>query len=109
MRFTLRASLAVATLALPVVGSAQTVAPQTESDAYTRYELLAPGTAKFRILYDVTATTAGARYYFNPIRTGSVATDERVFDRSTGKPLVWDVVGGAVARAGGVRVSDTTQ
>lgn len=109
MRFTVRASLAVATLALPVVGSAQPVAPQTESDAYTRYELLAPGTAKFRILYDVTATTAGARYYFNPIRTGSVATDERVFDRSTGKPLVWDVVGGAVARAGGVRVSDTTQ
>lgn len=109
MRFTLRASLTVATLALPVVGSAQTVAPQTESDAYTRYELLAPGTAKFRILYDVTATTAGARYYFNPIRTGSVATDERVFDRSTGKPLVWDVVGGAAARAGGVRVSDTTQ
>ena len=88
---------------------AQAVPAQTESDAYTRYELLAPGTAKFRILYDVTATTAGARYYFNPIRTGSVATDERVFDRSTGKPLVWDVVGGAVARAGGVRVSDTTQ
>jgi len=88
---------------------AQAVPAQTESDAYTRYELLAPGTAKFRILYDVTATTAGARYYFNPIRTGSVATDERVFDRSTGKPLGWDVVGGAVARAGGVRVSDTTQ
>jgi hypothetical protein len=87
----------------------QAVPPQTESDAYTRYELLAPGTAKFRILYDVTATTAGARFYFNPIRTGSIATDERVFDRSTGKPLVWEVVGGTVARAGGVRVSDTTQ
>jgi len=87
----------------------QPVSPQTETDAYTRYELLAPGTGKFRILYDVTATTAGAHHYFNPIRTGSIATDERVFDRSTGKPLVWDVVGGAVARAGGVRVSDTTQ
>lgn len=82
---------------------------QTEADAYTRYELLAPGSAKFRILYDVTATTAGARYYFNPIRTGSIATDERVFDRATGKPLVFDVVGGAIARAGGVRVSDSTQ
>lgn len=82
---------------------------QTEADAYTRYELLAPGSGKFRILYDVTATTAGARYYFNPIRSGSIATDERVFDRSTGRPLVWDVVSGAVARAGGVRVSDTTQ
>ena len=35
------------------------VAPQTESDAYTRYELLAPGSAKFRIIYEVTANTAG--------------------------------------------------
>ncbi len=49
---------------------------QTESDAYTRYELLAPGSAKFRIIYEVTATTPGATYYFNPIRKGSVATDE---------------------------------
>jgi hypothetical protein len=89
--------------------AASPVSAQTDADAYTRYELLAPGSGKFRILYDVTATTAGARYYFNPIRTGSIATDERVFDRATGKPLPWDVVGGAVARAGGVRVSDTSQ
>ena len=26
---------------------------QTDADAYTRYELLAPGTAKFRIIYEV--------------------------------------------------------
>lgn len=82
---------------------------QTEADAYTRYELLAPGTAKFRIVYDVTATTAGATHYFNPIRAGSIATDEHVSDRTTGKPLVFDVVGAAVARAGGVRVSDSLQ
>ncbi|MEI6738728.1 MAG: hypothetical protein WCK74_00310 [Gemmatimonadaceae bacterium] len=82
---------------------------QTEADAYTRYELLAPGSAKFRIIYDVTATTPGARYYFNPIRSGSIATDESVTDRATGHPLVFDVVGAAVARAGGVRVSDSTQ
>jgi len=82
---------------------------QTEADAYTRYELLAPGSAKFRIIYDVTATTPGAAYYFNPIRAGSIATDEHVSDRATGKPLAFDVVGAAVARAGGVRVSDTTQ
>jgi hypothetical protein len=89
---------------------AQTAPPrQTEADAYTRYELLAPGSAKFRIVYDVTATTAGATYYFNPIRAGSIATDEHVSDRATGKPLVFDVVAAAVARAGGVRVSDTTQ
>lgn len=84
-------------------------APQTESDAYTRYELLAPGSAKFRIIYEVTATTAGATYYFNPIRKGSVATDESVRDRATGKPLQFDVVGSAVARADGVRNPDTTQ
>jgi len=102
-----RALVAVALAALTHEASAQ--APQTESDAYTRYELLAPGSAKFRIIYEVTATTAGATYYFNPIRKGSVASDESVRDRATGKPLVFDVVGSAVARAGGVRNPDTTQ
>lgn len=104
-------SLLAGPVARPAVAQStpQSVPRQTEADAYTRYELLAPGTGKFRILYDVTATTAGARYYFNPIRSGSIATDERVTDRATGKPLEWEVVGGAVARAGGVRVSDTTQ
>jgi hypothetical protein len=82
---------------------------QTESDAYTRYELLAPGSAKFRIVYEVTATTPGARYYFNPIRKGSVASDERVIDRATGAPLQFDVVNGTVAHAGGVRGADSTQ
>lgn len=82
---------------------------QAESDAYTRYELLAPGSAKFKIIYEVTATTPGATYYFNPIRKGSVATDESVFDRASGKPLPFEVVGSAAARAGGVRSTDTSQ
>ena len=81
---------------------------QTDADHYTRYELLAPGTAKFRIIYEVTATTAGATKYFNPIRRGSVATDEAVFDRMTGAPLRFEVVRGDVARAGGVRGADST-
>jgi hypothetical protein len=84
-------------------------ARQTEADAYTRYELLAPGSARFRIIYEVAATTPGARYYFNPIRKGSTASEERVIDRATGKPLQFDVVNGAVARAGGVRNADSTQ
>lgn len=75
---------------------------QTEADAYTRYELLAPETAQFRILYDVTATAAGARYYFNPIRKGSEASRESVTDRSTGEALAFDVVPGAEASKGGV-------
>ena len=82
---------------------------QTEADAYSRYELLAAGSAKFRIVYEVTATTPGARYYFNPIRKGSVASDERVTDRATGAPLAFDIVNGTVARAGGVRGADSTQ
>lgn len=75
--------------------------PQTQADDFTSYELLAPESHRFRILYDVTATTPGARFYFNTIRKGSVATDERVVDLATGGPLEWDVVSGAQARAEG--------
>ncbi len=74
---------------------------QTEEDDYTRYELLAPETQQFAIVYDVTATTAGARYYFNPIRKGSEATDERVIDLMSGETLKFDVVSGADAKKGG--------
>jgi hypothetical protein len=81
---------------------------QTQSDDYTRYELLAPGTGKFRILYEVTATTAGATHFFNAIRRGSVASDERVTDVSTGRSLDFDIVNGRVAREGGVRNADST-
>jgi hypothetical protein len=81
---------------------------QTQSDDYTRYELLAPGSGKFRILYEVTATAAGATEFFNAIRRGSVASDERVTDLATGKPLVFGEVNGLVARAGGVRNADST-
>ena len=83
-------------------GAAGQAARQTQSDDYTRYELLAPGTGKFRILYEVTATTPGATQFFNAIRQGSVASDESVFDMMTGRPLRFDEVGAEVARAGGV-------
>ncbi|MGH7467830.1 MAG: hypothetical protein ACRENP_07550 [Longimicrobiales bacterium] len=102
-------ALAWALLVPALLGAQTPPVPQTEADAYTRYELLAPGSGKFRILYEVTATTAGATHYFNPIRKGSIATDEHVHDRATGKPLEFDVVGHAVARAGGVRGGDSTQ
>lgn len=71
---------------------------QTETDEYTRYELLAPETASFKIYYEVTATTAGAKYFYNPIRKGSVATDESVLDAMSGKPLPFEVVHGMDAR-----------
>src|SRR2546423_13671649 len=79
---------------------------QTEPDESTRYELLQPGTGRFHILYEVTATTPGATRYFNPIRKGSVATGESVRDRLTGKVLPISIVSGKEARAGGVADAD---
>jgi hypothetical protein len=71
---------------------------QTEADEYTRYELLAPDTASFKIFYEVSATTPGAKYFYNPIRKGSSASDERVYDAMLGTPLHFEVVSGAQAR-----------
>ncbi len=82
--------------------AAPVAAAQTEAGAYTRYELLAPASHSFRIVYDITATTAGATMYFNPVRPGSIARDEHVTDAATGKPLAFAEVDGSVAAAAGV-------
>jgi hypothetical protein len=71
---------------------------QTESDEYTRYELLEPQSASFKIFYEVAATTAGAKFFYNPIRKGSAASDEMVYDAMLGTPLQFAVVSGAEAR-----------
>jgi hypothetical protein len=96
------------TIALIALALLQGAAPQRsltflpgDGDDYTRYELLAPETAQFRIVYDVTSTTPGATFYFNPIRKGSIATDESVVDLMTGAPLKFEVVSGEQARAAG--------
>jgi hypothetical protein len=89
--------------ALSSIASAQ---QQTEQDEYTRYELLAPDTASFKIDYEVTATTPGATLFFNPIRKGSVATDEAVYDLMAGAPLKFEQVSGADAKAGGLADAD---
>ena len=89
-----------------LAAAAQTPQRQTQEDDYTRYELLGPDTAQFRILYEVTGTTAGAPFFFNAIRKGSIATDERVTDMMTGQPLKWEVVSGAQARKEGHPTAD---
>src|SRR5260370_28834632 len=81
----------------PAAIPAPPAAQQTETDEYTRYELLAPETASFKIYYEVTATTAGATVYFNPIRNCSTASDEAVYDSMTGEPLPFEVVSGPEA------------
>jgi hypothetical protein len=77
-------------------------APLFAADEFTVYDLLAPETHKFAIIYDVTATREGAPYYLNPIRRGSVADKESVVDRATGQPLKFDVVDGKTAKADGM-------
>jgi hypothetical protein len=84
---------------------AQRRQPQ-EADGYTRYELLAPGSAKFRIIYDITAVRPGATAFFNPIRKGSVASDEKVTDLATGQPLKFAQVSGDSARTTGLPEAD---
>jgi hypothetical protein len=77
-----------------------------EADGYTRYELLAPGSAKFRIIYDITAVRPGATAFFNPIRKGSVASDEKVTDLATGQPLKFAQVSGESAKTTGLPEAD---
>jgi len=102
------ARLVVGGVLASMLMSGATAAQPAESDAddYTRYELLAPETAQFRIVYEVTAIAPGAAYYFNPIRKGSEASDEAVYDRMSGKPLRFEVVSGADARAAGEAKAD---
>jgi hypothetical protein len=97
--------IAMVTLALAAPAGAQGVR-QTEQDEYTRYELLAPDTAAFKIDYEVTATATGATAFWNPIRKGSVASDEAVYDMMTGAPLAFAQVTGAQAKAHGLDDAD---
>ncbi len=98
---------AFAGMLLAAVAIAAPAGAQNRSeDEYTRYELLEPGSGKFRIIYDVTAVTPGATAYYNPIRKGSEASDESVIDLMTGQPLKFEVVTGGQAREGGFARAD---
>jgi hypothetical protein len=85
------------------------IAPAHAASDYTVYELLAPTTHSFDILYDVSIDREGAAFFFNPIRPGSVATNERVIDLTTGKPLEFGEVDAKTARESGLvrgRIAD---
>ena len=76
-------------------------------DTMTQYELLAPETHKFAIRYDVSALEPGSTVYFNIIRPGSEATDEKVFDRASGKEIQFEISTGKEAKAAGQAEADT--
>lgn len=101
MRYLLPVPFLVMLLATP--------AAMRAANDFTVYELLPPATHSFDILYDVSIDREGAAYFFNPIRPGSVATNERVIDLSTGKPLEFGEVDAKTARESGLvrgRIAD---
>ena len=77
-------------------------AQQTQTDSYTQYELLDPETQSFRIIYDVSATTTGAKYYWNTLRRGSEHTVNKVWDLYSGKELKWEIVDNNIAKQNGL-------
>jgi hypothetical protein len=88
--------LAIALLALALAP------PLVAKDDFTVYDLLAPESHQFAIVYDVTDAREGAALFFNPIRRGSIASKERVLDRATGKELPFEVVSGKEAKSSGL-------
>ena len=74
---------------------------QTQTDSYTRYELLEPESHRFRIIYDVSATTPGAAFYYNSLRKGSEHEVHSVLDLMSGSELEWEIVDGVHAQSNG--------
>ena len=79
---------------------------QTQTDSYTRYELLTPSDGTFRIIYDVSATTAAATYYWNALRKGSKHKVHQVWDTFSGQALNWEIVDGKTAKINGLSNAD---
>ncbi len=89
-----------------VASSLLALAPSHAADTlehfqHTRYELLAPQSHAFRVIYRTSATTPGQTRFFNIIRPGSEASDIAVFLEATGEPLPHTVVPGVDARLAG--------
>ena len=71
-------------------GSLRPTAPVSRlftQDAYTEYEILAPGSEQFRIRFLPEENRAGATELVNATRGGSEGSDIEVYDPRTGKPL----------------------
>ena len=73
------------------------------SDELTIYELLSPQSHSFAITYDGSTTVEGSPFLFNPIRNGSIASEERVIDAASGKPLEFSIASADEAVKNGLR------
>src|SRR3984885_6401947 len=71
-------------------GSLRPTPPVTRlftQDAYTEYQILAPGSEQFSIRFLPEETKVGATELVNATRGGSEGSDVSVFDPRTGKPM----------------------
>ena len=68
--------------------------PFESTDTYTQYELLAPGSGKFRVTYFVTERREGATLHLNGTRRGSEETDLSASDLASGHEINATLVGG---------------
>lgn len=94
---TLGLSMILAALAFPAIAM----------DESTVYDLLQPESHQFAIQYDTATDRAGVTTYYNIIRPGSEASDEKVFDRGTGKELPFEAADGKEAKKDGWADPDT--
>ncbi|HEV3140640.1 MAG TPA: hypothetical protein VGY57_09000, partial [Vicinamibacterales bacterium] len=84
---------------------------QAMQDEHAVYELLSPARASFRTVYEVSATTPGAKVFFDRIGIGLQPTNangDGAFDMTTGLPLKNDRVTGAQAKARGLADADAS-
>jgi hypothetical protein len=90
-----------AMLALAMLMWIPSALAQQEANAYTRHELLEPSTAKFHVFYETSVIQPGAKYYFNPVRKTSTASDVRVTDMASGADLEFKLIDDRQAAADG--------
>jgi hypothetical protein len=85
-------------IAVPLGGTEQRpeVQGQARTDEYARFDLLDPDTNLFRIEYEVSATTAGARSFVDPIPSGVAVSGVAAYDLMTSAPLKVEVSAGAI-------------
>jgi hypothetical protein len=87
---------AIAASAFTVTAALWAQPTQTRVDEYTRYELAAPGTSSVKLMYEVSATTEGARTYTDRMPAGTTVSDVAVTDMMTGLPLKFAATANAI-------------
>src|SRR4051812_35322863 len=81
------AALCVALMAPFASLSPRAQTTQMQTDEYIHIDLSTPATSTFRVMYEVSATSAGATMYSDPIKTGTVVTQVVATDLMSGRPL----------------------